>query len=26
MRYEYKIIKGNLVGPGGPMQSVARKI
>ena len=26
MRYEYKIIKGNLVGPGGSFQSTIRKM
>lgn len=26
MKYEYKIVKGKLVGPGGPLQSAARKI
>jgi len=26
MKYEYKIIKGNLIGPGGPLQSAARKM
>lgn len=26
MKYEYKLIKGNLVGSGGPLQSSARKM
>ena len=26
MRYKYKIIKGNLVGPDGPLQSAVRKM
>ena len=26
MRYEYKVVRDKIVGPGGPMQSSARKM